>query len=266
MVNLFIGEQKEVIQAALGQAGFKFAAGGSHISRTLMLAELRLVLDAVPMGSTPEGYRTAILVQNALAKRTESTRQKSLRHLRELYSLSEAVPIFAALRRLNAADPNVLPLLAILCAWCRDPLLRATTPAVLLAREGSEVTTKSLAYAVADAFPGQYSDLNQNKVARNAASTWTQSGHLVGRAARVRRRVQPTFGAVTMALWLGDIAGFHGASCFANPWCRLLDLSPDQAKARATDAHRHGLLTLRSVGEIVELNFPGLPSSQGVVT
>jgi hypothetical protein len=225
----------------------------------MMLAELKLVLNAVTPGSAPESYRDAILRQNALGKQTDSTRQKSLRHLRELYALSEAVPIFAALRRLHAADPQAPPLLALLCAWCRDPLLRATTSAVLPVTEGAEVKTESLAEAVAGAFPGQYSEISKTAIAQHAASTWTQSGHLVGRTCKVRRRVQPSFGAVTMVLWLGQIAGFHGASCFDSPWCRLLDLSPNQARARAADAHRHGLLTLRSVGEIVELRFQGLP-------
>jgi hypothetical protein len=232
----------------------------------MMLAELKLVLNAVTPGSAPESYRDAILRQNALGKQTDSTRQKSLRHLRELYALSEAVSIFAALRRLHAADPQALPLLSLLCAWCRDPLLRATTPAVLPVIEGTEVKTESLAETVADAFPGQYSEISRAAISRHAASTWTQSGHLVGRTAKVRRQVQPRLGAVTMALWLGDIAGFHGVSCFDTPWCRLLDLGPSQARARAVDAHRFGLLTLRSVGEVVELSFQGLPTPQVVGT
>jgi hypothetical protein len=226
----------------------------------MMLAELTLVLNAVGMGSPPESYREAILGRNVLGKPTDSTRQKSFRHLRELYGLSEVVPLFAALRRLHGADTQALPLLALLCSWSRDPLLRATSPAVLPQPEGAEVKTESLARAVDEAFPGQYSELNQNKVARNAASTWTQSGHLVGRSTKKRQRIRPPVGAVAMALWLGDIAGFHGAACFGSPWCRLLDLGPDQARTQALEAHRAGLVTLRSVGEIVELTFQGLPS------
>lgn len=262
MDNLLTKEQIE----ALDQAGCKFTPGGSHISRTIMLAELKLVLDAVTTGSLPDAYRSAILSHNVLGKGTESTRQKSLRHLRELYALSERVPIFAALRRLYLADPQALPLLAFLCAWCRDPLLRATTPAVSPASDGAEVTSESLARALAEEFPGQYSELNQNKISRNAASSWTQSGHLVGRTRKTRRRVQPTAAVVTMALWLGDLAGFHGTASFTNPWCRLLDLGADQTRARAMEAHRHGLMTLRAVGEIAELSFPSLPVIERVPT
>ena len=249
---------------ALVHAGCKFTSGGSHISRTIMLPELKRVLDAVPPASSPDTYRSAVLTSNVLGKGTDSTRQKSLRHLRELYALSEAVPVFAVLRRLYLADPQGLPLLAFLCAWSRDPLLRSTTPAVSPISEGTEVSSGDLAKAIAETFPGQYSELNQNKIARNAASSWTQSGHLVGRTKKVRRRAQPTVGAVAMSLWLGDVAGFHGATCFTSPWCRLLDMGADHARTRAMEAHRHGLLTMRAVGEIVELTFPGFPAIEHV--
>src|SRR4051812_5422047 len=70
--------------------GFKFSPGGSHISRTMMLSELVAVLADVPQGSSAAEYREAIIQRNVLSKTTDSTRQKSLRHLRELYALDEA--------------------------------------------------------------------------------------------------------------------------------------------------------------------------------
>ena len=59
-----------------------------------------------------------------------------------------------------------------------------------------------------------------------------------------------------MAFFLGDIAGYHGAAVFSNPWCRLLDLDCDRAKAMGFEAHRAGLLTLHAVGEVVWTEFP----------
>src|SRR5262249_20837190 len=147
-------------------------------------------------------------------------------------------------------------------AWARDPLLRATTSPVMNASDGERVDVVSLAEALEFAFPNRYSGLNRNKIARNAASSWTQSGHLTGRAKKVRQRIKPTAAAVTMAVCLGNIAGYHGAAAFSNPWCRLLDLNSDQAKAMGIDAHRAGLLNLRSVGEVVELSFPLLVKFQ----
>jgi hypothetical protein len=236
--------------------GLKFSSGGAHISRTMMLAELDALLANVPRGSKAGDYRDAILQRNVLGKTTDSTRQKSLRHLRELYALDEAMPIFGLLRKLYAKDAASLPILAFQVAWARDPLLRGTTQPVMDASEGERVETARLAQALEATFPGQYSELNRNKVARNAASSWSQSGHLVGRAKKTRRRIKPTAVAVTMAFILGDIAGYHGVAVFSSPWCRLLDLTPDRARAMGQEAHRAGLLNLRAVGEVVELSFP----------
>jgi hypothetical protein len=84
--------------------GLKFTGGGTHISRTIMHEELEAMLSAVLPGSSASDYRDAILQRNVLGKTTDSTRQKSLRHLRELYALDEEVPIFKLLRALHALD------------------------------------------------------------------------------------------------------------------------------------------------------------------
>ena len=126
---------------ALETFGLKFSSGGPHISRTMMLQELSAILAIVPFGSGAVGYRAAILQRNILGKTTDSTRQKSLRHLRELYALNEANPIFGLLRKLHGMDAGSLPLLAVQVAWARDPLLRATTPAIMDLAEGDRVDT-----------------------------------------------------------------------------------------------------------------------------
>jgi hypothetical protein len=242
--------------------GLKSRDGGAHISRTMMLAELEAVLAAVPTHGTAADYRDAVLNQNALGKTTASTRDKSLRHLRELYALDPAVPLFSALRRLAVQDPASLPMIALLVAWSRDPLLRATWPPVGNAHEGQRVESSALAAALQHAFGDQYSELNRNKIGRNAASSWTQSGHLAGRTKKVRQRIKPTPVAVTLALFLGQVAGFHGASVFQNPWCLLLDLDADRARSLAQSAHRAGFLNLRAVGDGIELTFPSLADLQ----
>ena len=246
-----------VATPALASFGLKFSAGGAHISRTMMLAELGAVLAAVPVGSSTDDYRAAILRRNVLGKTTDSTRQKTLRHLRELYALDEAIPIFMLLRRLQAVDLGAsLPLLAVQVAWSRDPLFRATTLPVLDASVGDHVERASLVQAFEAAFPNQYSAASLKTTTQNAASSWTQSGHLTGHVIKIRQQVKPTAVSLTMALFLGQVAGYHGAAVFSNPWVRLLDLGADRARAMAQEAHRAGLLNLRAVGEVVELNFP----------
>ena len=223
-----------------------------------MLTELQDILASVPQSASADDYRDAILQRNALGKTTDSTRQKSLRHLRELYALDEATPIFGLLRKLHSIDASNLPLLALQVAWSRDPLFRATTMAIMDVSEGDRVETTRLAQALEVTFPNQYSELNRNKIARNAASSWTQSGHLAGRSHKTRQRTKPSAVAVAMSLFLGNVAGYHGASVFSNPWCRLLDLDADRARSMGQEAHRAGLINLRAMGDVVDLAFPSL--------
>jgi hypothetical protein len=243
-------------QAGLEKFGVKFTPGGAHISRTMMLSELETLLACVSEGAPAEAYFDAVISRNELSKTTDSTRQKTLRHLRELYGLDERISLFRLLRKMHALDNASLPLLAIQIAAARDTLLRATCTSIFDASEGEIVETTGLEKAVDDAFPGQYSDAN--KIARNAASSWTQSGHLVGRNKKIRARVKPSPAAATLALFLATCCGFHGAAVFTSPWCILLDLSGDKARSTAQEAHRLGYLNLRCIGDVVELSFPRL--------
>jgi len=158
--------------AVLTGFGFKFSPGGPHISRTMMLHELTVLLATIPGDALSGDYADAIVGGNVLNKGTESTRLKTLRHLRELYALSPSVPIFYALRQLQARDATATPQLALLCAWTRDPMLRATTSVIFNTPAGMSVPASAFADAVAEAFPDHYSDLNRQKIARNARATW----------------------------------------------------------------------------------------------
>lgn len=67
-------------------------SGGAHTSRTIMLRELRRLLAACPPQATPDDLAAAILAENVLGKRSDSTRKRSLRYLRELYVLDRRSP------------------------------------------------------------------------------------------------------------------------------------------------------------------------------
>lgn len=236
--------------------GCKLTPGGTHNSRTIMLDEVSRLLEALPEDATFHDYSTAILSDNVLGKKTLATRKKTLRHVRELYGLDEGVPVFSAYRFLCNHDPLSIPLLSLLTAWSRDTLLRATTPVVINTPAGSAVKKEDLERELSNTFPDQYSSLNAAKIARNASSSWTQSGHLMGRSRKTRHIVDARPAALALALILGQAGGLDGEQLFNSPWCRLLDLNPSQARILAGQAHREGLLTMKAIGSIVEILIP----------
>jgi hypothetical protein len=238
--------------------GFRFGAKGTHTSRTMMLVELNQVLQATSQDARRADYAAAIIEGNCLSKPTASTRRLSNQRLGELYGLDPAIPLFRVFRRLWDIDADGRPLLALLVAIARDPLLAATCPSIVAmpanAELQREVTKNALQVVVKD----RLNDSTLEKVCRNAASTWAQSGHLEGRTFKKRRRVQPSTTAVTFAIYLAHAAGFRGAEIFSCGWLRVLDCDPSQARELALDAKRSGLLDLRMAGDVVELNLSRL--------
>lgn len=238
------------------KAGFKDGTNGPHSSRTLMLEEISQCLNQVPVTATRADYGDAIIARNILGKQTESTRKESFRRLRELYSLDPATTLFSVYRELDRFDGLSRPQLSLLLACARDPLLRATVPVILSAREGDILGASNFDAAIERALPGHMKPKIRAATARHIASTWEQSGHLSGRDVKTRVRIVARPAALTFALILGTIQDIHGESLFATAWCRLLDLNAALARSLAMQAHREGLLDLRAVGTVVDVSFP----------
>ena len=167
--------------------GFVDTAAGVQTSRTIMLAELRLLLAACSPDSDLEAYRSAVIDDNLLGKRTLSTRLASFRRLRELYTLDSSVVVFRALRDLWTVEHPSQPLLAMLCAAARDAILRVSAETILSTPVGDPVTKEMLEAAVQSEFPDRYSLGVRARIGRNLASSWEQSGHLTRQVAQGSR-------------------------------------------------------------------------------
>lgn len=250
-------------QGELEEIGLKLSPGGAHISRTMMLSEITKLLSETRPETTEMEYRQAVIASNLLSKSTATTREKTFRHLREFYLLSHVSPLFRIYRYLADYDPASLQQLSLLVAWSRDPLLRASTSAIFRANIGSEVSKDLLKEAITQEYQTRYSDLNIDKIARNAGSSWTQSGHLSGRSKKFRKMINATPAALTLALYIGHLSGLAGEQLLRAPWVQLLDLSIDQARTRAAQLNSERLINLRAIGSVVEITFPKLDKIVG---
>lgn len=237
------------------QYGFVVDGLGAHGSRTIMLAELRLLLDACPPITDMEGFREAIIDDNVLLKRTHATRKESFRRLRELYGLRNQLVVFRALRDLWEYDRAAQPMLALLCAAARDPIVRVTSTVILTATPGDAVTPDVIADAVEQTFPGRLNKTTLANIGRHAASSWAQSGHLKGRSSKVRARagMHPT--SVAYALLLGHLCGTRGEGLFQTYWTRLLDAPAHLLHDQAFSASQLGWLEYRHTGSVTDVGF-----------
>jgi hypothetical protein len=245
----------------LRKAGFRWGDKGTHTSRTIMLDELQNLLANCQPEATREDYLKAIYEDNCLGKRTAATRKLSSQRLSELYALDPVVPLFRVMRRFWYTDRNGQPILALLLALARDPLLRMTAPTILQMRPGEELARQKLSDVLNRAAGSRLSDSTLDKVVRNTASSWTQSGHLKGRGRKIRQPVSPTASTTTFALLLGHFIGKRGLALFESLWAQVLDSSIDELKHLAMDARRLGFLDLRQSGGVIDVVFSRLLAS-----
>ena len=244
--------------------GMRVKPTGTHLSSTMKLEEFRTLLAGLPATASEAEYRAAVVEQNLLGKPTATTRRITFERLRELYGLDPSLLVFRALRDVWDADESAQPLLALLCATARDPILRAMTPFVLRLPVGALNTPSELSEEAEQQFPGKFVQRSRDRLGRNASSTWEKAGLLSGRQRKQRARpgVRPT--SLAYSLLLGDLCGKRGQALFTTLWASMLDAPIHELKELAVVASRQGWIEYRAAGDVVEVSFRHLMREQGV--
>jgi hypothetical protein len=237
--------------AAAERFGLRLWGGGTHQAKTMMLREISTFLDSFA-GSADS--RSLIIDANVLNKRTASSRLVTFRHLSALYGIEKMPIITLALASLWQRDQQGRPLLALLCALARDPLLRDTLKPVLDTPVGIPVRWPALAAVFEQKHPGRFSPKMLKSLAQNCASTWTQSGHLWGAVRKQRIRAEATPYAASYAALIATVCGFGGPALLDSAWLKALDLEHDRALELLRRAEGHGLVRVRAVGDVIEVS------------
>jgi hypothetical protein len=238
--------------------GFRFGDRGAHTSRTMMLQELSLLLNNTRPDATLKEYYAAIIQLNCLGKPTMSTRKISAERLRELYGLNPSIPLFRVMRYFWYYDQQSQPLLALLTALAREPLLRMSASSILALQPGDEFSRSKMVEILNQNVQKQFSPETLNRVVRNIASSWTQSGHLSGKTYKIRQAAKPTVFVTTFALLSGYFSGYRGESLLSTFWIKILDSPKSQLLDLAFDAKRLGLLELSQGGGILSITFSNI--------
>jgi hypothetical protein len=241
-----------------GRFGFSFRETGGHMSRSMMLTELSALLTATPEGADRAAYRAAIVEHNILGKPTAASRQKSEKHLYELYGLDPSLTLFRVLRRFAAEDPESLPLVALTCTFCRDPQLRASFELIRTLKPGELLTRERMEAHLEAAFPERYSPAMKAGAAKNCNTTWTAAGHLSGRTLKRRSLPAPRPVASAYAMLAGWLLGLRGQILVDSVFARLVGTDPSMIAAHLHSASRRGWLRFRHAGGVMEIDFTPL--------
>ena len=172
-----LGSRNEI----LSRFGFRFFERTSaHTARSMMLKELKSLFSCVTdPDASVDDYRSAIIVENCLGKRSEENRKISFSKLGYLYGLDPSFAVFRALRFFWERDKKGRPLLALLCAYARDNLLRLSAPVIFSIEEGQFLHKEVLEEHIFKEDPRRFSEATLKSTVRNLRASWTNSGHLV---------------------------------------------------------------------------------------
>ena len=235
--------------------GFKDGIGGAHTARTMMLAELSILLEAAPREAGRQDFNRLIIGENLLGKRTASNRRLTAAHLADLYSLDPAATVFRLLRFFSSADAPGRPMLALLCAQARDALLRLSARRVLEMKPGETLTSADFICFFNSELPGRFTEATTRSLAQNIAASWAQAGFFRGKIRKVRTRPLVTPATAAYALALGYLCGLRGQVLLESEWARLFDLPRDQIIRLSQEASRRGCLDFKGSGKVFEINF-----------
>lgn len=237
----------------LAELGFVEGPRGVHTSRTMMLAELALVMDSGRGGSGPRAVRAAIVEDNLLGKATRSGRINSATKLIDLYGFEPQSDLFAAFHSRWRESSASKPVLAVLMAQCRDAVLRESASVILETPIGAAASKDQFYRCLLSAFTSKYAETTLQSTTKNVASSWRQSQHIRGGKAIIRTKAPADFHALAFAALIGYLRGLRGRALLSSDWVRILDFEPRELEDALAEAHRHGLLTSRRVGEVIEI-------------
>lgn len=222
----------------------------------MMLAELTLFLEAARTGDAAVAYRS-VLEDNLLGKASDAARRSSLANLIKLYGISNPPRIAKAMAVIWEMSPPSRPLLALLCALARDPLLRDSWMSIARAQPGDLVRWPQIAEEIGRIHRDRFSPAMLKTLSQNCASTWTQSGHITGKLKKVRQRAVPTPEAAAFAVFLARQAGFGGPALVDSPWLQVLDVPQEGRMSLLRRAQGRGLVRLREAGVVLEVEPAG---------
>jgi hypothetical protein len=242
--------------------GFSAKLTGGHMARSMMLDELRALLAGVPADARKDDYKRAILEENALGKPTFASRDKSYRHLVELYGLDPGLAVFRVLRQLAAEEPDSLPLMAMTCTFCRDPQLRKSFELIEQLKVGEPLTRERMEQHLEAGFPDRFSAAMKKSLAQNVNTTWTAAGHLAGRVRKARALPEPRVAASTYAMFAGYLLGLRGQLLVQSVFGRLVVSDAAQLLRHLSSASSRGWLRFRHAGGVFEIDFNPLLTTQ----
>jgi hypothetical protein len=238
---------------------------GSHSSRTIMLQEIELLFQNIPSDASFNTIKDAIINENILNKKSISGRNKTFSFLKRMYGLDDSIPLYRVFRYLFTHYEKEHPTLTLLYALARDKSLRISADYILSLDCGTQARKDDLIQTLTQNLDGSFTDKTLKSMAENLLSSWTQSGHLIGKGKKNRTKSTSGPASFTFALYLGTLIGLGGVMLMRSPFISILDLSDTERDELFHSASVMGLISYKSAGGVIEITISDQIHSLGGV-
>ncbi|QYZ78639.1 hypothetical protein E2N92_03970 [Methanofollis formosanus] len=221
-----------------------------------MFKEISILLNATDTETSFDELKHRVQEDNLLQKSSTYGRKKSFSLLKKTYGLDPRISLFRAFRwAWSLSEEDERPVLALLCALCRDASLRVSASYILELPPGAIAEKKTLSSLLEEAFQNGYSPVVIRVMTRELLSSWTQSGHLHGSVNKKRTKASPNAVSTVFALYIGHLSGLQGRTLFDSLWVHALDATERELKDSVHLASKKGWIKYRESGGMMEITF-----------
>lgn len=230
-----------------------------HLARSMMYGELETVLNYLQSEKiSPIIVKKAIIEQNCLAKNTGNNRVSTCDKLISHYILNEEVEFFRSFYFFWHKNEFTKNVLAFLFSFSRDRILYEMVPYVVSFDSGAEITLGQMEGVLSEKYGHKYRESTLRSMVQNLRSTLTQSGHLKGKVKKIKSKPVLDSNGIAYALYLGYTLGIRGELLFESEFMKAIECSVERGINLAFDASAKGILNMKKVGNVIEIQFPRL--------
>ncbi len=232
-----------------------------HTNRTMMFAELsRIMFNGIGHGSFETSFS-----DNVAGKLSRGNQNHTNRLLKKLYGFDPSDPFFRSFIYFwENSNEGQLPAVTLIMAFRSDILLAESIDPVINTPIGHKVSVDLLEKNIVQLHPDQYSTATLRSLAQNIASSWKQTGFILGKVKNIRVQPEIDYRTVAFSLLMGYLEGLRGEFLMGSKYIRALGLPDTKVRELIAEAAKRDILQYQYSGHVTTILFPTLLKSIGI--
>jgi hypothetical protein len=232
-----------------------------HGARTMMFSELEKVMAY----SIDTGLYMDAMGENVFGKKSSNGIKQTKGFLKRLYGFELTNQSFVAFEYFwKCCDSSERPIIALIYAINQDELLAESLDVLRKVILGEKVTIEKFEEVIERYHPNQYSPKTRRSMAQNIASSWKQSGFILGKVKNIRSQPDITYRVACFAFLLAYLKGGRGEFIWNSIGVNALCLPESKLRELALECARKDFMQYQYAGSVTAISFTNLLNKIGI--